>query len=97
MLFNELLTSLCAESMDNTYAVMHNPRNTAKSIDPRCAKSTAKEEFNLPPLPHNMLYDNIFNYPSIAEHDEKVRNGHTDRHSKAQLQGLLENKHEGVS
>lgn len=84
--------------MDNTYAVMHNPRNKAKSIDAHCAKSGVKEElnFNLPPLP-SMLYENIFDDPSIAEHDEKVRNGHSDRHSKAQLQGLLENKHEGVS
>ena len=92
---------LFSESMDNTYAVMHNPRNKGKG-DIDVAESSEQEE--PPPLPPR-LYENIFDDPIIAEHDDRVRNrGHsvereaawnirpneTAKHaSKAQLQGLL--------
>ena len=70
--------------MDNTYAVMHNPRNKGYGD---IAMSSEQEE--LPPLPPR-LYENIFDDPSIVEHAEQNyrSNDHATTHnSKAQLQG----------
>lgn len=49
-----------AESMDNTYAVMHNPRSQGNR------KSGDQEE--LPPLPSKLYYVNIFDDPTAVEH-----------------------------
>ena len=81
--------------MDNTYAVMHNPRRKGNG------ESSDQEE--LPPLPPR-LYENVFDDPIIAEHDDKVKKGRngergairnvrpnemTKHDLNTQLQGLL--------
>ena len=60
------VTTRFTESMDNTYAVMHNPHNKDKG---ESAKSSEQEQ--PPPIPPK-LYENIFDDPIIAEHNGDV-------------------------
>ncbi len=73
--------------MDNTYAVMHNPRSKGYGD---VAAVSSEQEGEVPPLPPR-LYENIFDDPSIIEHAEQnIRSNDSVNHdSKAQLQGLL--------
>ena len=55
--------------MDNTYAVMHNPRNKGNN-DSRMSG----EQEELPPLPPK-LYVNIFDDPTVVEHKHDTTKG----------------------
>ena len=81
-LYLRLLVILFTESMDNTYAVMHNPRN--KGYGDTVAMSSEQEE--LPPLPPR-LYENVFDDPIIAEHAEQQNFQSND--TKHDLQGII--------
>ena len=53
--------------MDNTYAVMHNPRSKVKAD--HGAKASNEEVILPPPLPPK-LYENVFDDPAILEHNK---------------------------
>ena len=67
--------------MDNTYAVMHNPRNQGNS-DSRSRMSGEQEE--LPPLPPK-LYVNIFDDPTAAKEHKRDTTKEGRDHNQEEL------------